>query len=407
MEQIIKVFIRFACLFFASIVTSTTLYAQYRLEDYRASNYAVPASKHDLWSVTNGVVEAKVDSLVAFHSRADQIFSTNPVAKSDEASKLVGASQKISPVSFSLARKQTLEQWMESHPVTGLLVMRGNSVLFERYQYDRSAQDKFLGNSMSKSIVGMLVGIALQERAIESIDDVAEKYEPRLKGHPYGTTTIRSLLTMTSGMSYLESKDVSELWRRTAGQSMVTRGLNSVKYVRERAYPQGRQFNYSSVDTQVLALVLIAATGKSLSEYTSEKLWKPIGAESSAFWLTDVAGTEAAFMGFNATLRDWGRLGLLWANLGAYEGKQIISSSYMAEGKAWNPSGYGYQVWLLGKDTGQVAFLGVRGQTIFVDTVSKLVVVITAIREQEYSANTAYDKERTAIWNHLLSQYKN
>jgi CubicO group peptidase (beta-lactamase class C family) len=112
-------------------------------------------------------------------------------------------------------------------------------------------------------------------------------------------------------------------------------------------------------------------------------------------------------MGFNATLRDWGRLGLLWANLGAYEGKQIISSSYVAEAKAWNPSGYGYQVWLLGKDTGQVAFLGVRGQTIFVDTASKLVMVITAIREQEYTANTAYDKERTAIWNHLLSHYKN
>ena len=407
MSHFIKVFMCFSCVFLISVGASKTVHAEYRLKDYRANNYAVPANKRDLWSVTNGVVEAKPEHLVAFHSRADQIFSIKPVVNSAESSKLISAIEEIPPFSISLFRKQTLEQWMASQPVIGLLVMKGNSVLYEKYQYERNGKDKFLGNSMSKSVVGMLVGIALQEKAIESIDDVAEKYEPRLKGHPYGATTIRSLLTMTSGMSYLETKDVSELWRRTAGQSMAARELESVKYVRLRANPQGQHFNYNSVDTQVLTLVLIGATGKSLSEYTSEKLWTPIGAESPAFWMTDVNGVEAGFMGFNASLRDWGRLGLLWANLGVHEGKQIISTSYMTESRAWKPSGYGYQVWLTDKDTGQVAFLGVRGQTIFVDPASKLVMVITAVREQEYSANTAYDNERKAIWNHILSKYKN
>lgn len=405
--QLIKDFICFSCLILISVGLSKSVQAEYRVKDYGANNYSVPASKRDLWSVTNGVVEAKPEHLVAFHSRADQIFSIKPVANSPESSKLVSALEEIPPFSLSLFRKQTLDQWMASQPVTGLLVMKGNSVLYEKYQYERTAKDKFLGNSMSKSVVGMLVGIALQEKAIESIDDVAEKYEPRLTGHPYGATTIRSLLTMTSGMSYLESKDVSELWRRTAGQSMATRELESVKYVRLRGNPQGQHFNYNSVDTQVLTLVLIGATGKSLSEYTSEKLWMPIGAESPAFWMTDVAGAEAGFMGFNATLRDWGRLGLLWANLGAHEGQQIISTNYMAESRAWKPSGYGYHVWLTDKATGQVAFFGVRGQTIFVDPASKLVMVITAVREQEYSANTAYENERKAIWNHILSTYKN
>ena len=401
-----RYWIRLAILISVSIGTPTKLVAEYRLEDYRANNYAVPSSKRDLWSITNGVVEARLDNLIAFHSRADQIFTTRPVAKNTEVSNFIESRQEIPPISFSLFRKMTVEQWMASQPVTGLLVLKGNTVLLERYQYDRSAQDKMLGNSMSKSIVGMLVGIALDEKSIGSIDDLAEKYEPRLKGHPYGTTTIRSLLTMTSGMSFVESRDNAELWRRTAGQSMVSRELESVKYLRQRAFAQGQQFNYNSVDTQVLTLVLIAATGKSLSEYMSEKLWKPIGAESPAFWMTDAAGTESGFVGFNATLRDWGRLGLLLANRGVVEGKQIISSKYLAEAQAWRPSGYGYHIWLSGKDTEQISLLGVRGQSIFVDPVSKIVMVITAVREREYAADTPFDTERVVIWKHVVSHFK-
>ena len=383
-----------------------TAMAQYRIEDYRANQYRVPDHKRDLWSVINGVVEARVDNLIAFHSRADQIFSTRSVSPSEKSVPLVASSTDIPPVSFSPARKLTLDQWMESHPITGLLILKGNTILYERYQYDRSAKDRMLGNSMSKSVVGLLVGMALHENAIESLDDVAEKYEPRLKGHPYGQTTVRSLLSMTSGMNYSEARDVSELWRRTAGQSMVSRGIDSVKYITNRTSPQGQKFNYNSVETQVLTLVLMGATGKSLSDYTSEKLWKPMGAESPAFWMTDAAGTEAGFMGFNATLRDWGRLGLLWAQLGVHQDKQIIPASYLSESRAWRPSGYGYHIWLPSKDTGQVAFFGVRGQALYVDPATQLVMVLTAAREQEYSANTPYDKERTAVWNHLLSSLK-
>lgn len=388
------------------VLTPFTTMAQYRIEDYRANQYSVPAHKRDLWSVTNGVVEARVENLIAFHSRADQIFSTRPVAPSEKSAPLVSSSTAIPPVLFSTSRQMTLDQWMDSHPVTGLLVLKGNNILYERYRYDRTANDRMLGTSMSISVVGLLVGIALHEKSIESLDDVAEKYEPRLKGHPYGQTTIRSLLTMTSGMSYSEARDVSELWRRTAGQSMVSRGIDSVKYVTNRASPQGQKFNYNSVETQVLTLVLIGATGKSLSDYTSEKLWKPMGAESPAFWMTDVVGTEAGFMGFNATLRDWGRLGLLWAHLGMHQDKQVVPPSYMSESRAWRPSGYGYHIWLPSKDSGQLAFFGVRGQALYVDPANKLVMVLTAAREQEYSANTLFDKERTAVWNHLHSSLK-
>lgn len=383
------------------LAMSSASSAEYRLDDYRANGYRTPPSKLDLWQINHGAVEARVEHLIAFFSRSDQIFSTRSVAPGEAPLLLREAPREFPPVRFSVGPRLSLEQWMAKHPVTGMLVMQGNTILFERYQYDRAAADRFLGMSMSKSVIGMLVGIALEEKLIASLDDTAQTYEPRLRGHPYGETTIRSLLTMTSGMAYQEARDSGELWRRTAGQSLPSPGLESVKFVRNRSAPQGRQFNYNSADTQVLGLVLMAATGKNLSEYTSEKLWKLLGAERSAYWLTDAQGREAAFAGFAATLRDWGRLGLMWANGGLSEGKTVLPSRFLSEASAWRSSGYGFHVWLPARNHPQVAFLGVRGQTLFVDPSSKLVMVITAVREQEISAGSAYDEERRAIWEHL------
>ena len=382
------------------------LWAQYRLEDYRAHQYQVPEHRRELWTVTPNGAEARVDHLVAFHSRADRLFSTREVANGATVSPLMNAAADITPVAFSPFSKMTLPEWMATQPITGLLVLHGRNILFERYQYDRNAQDKMLGNSMSKTVVGMLIGQALQDKSIESLDDLAEKYEPRLKGHPYGETSLRALLTMTSGMAYTEARDAGELWRRTAGQSMRSRGVESVTQLNTRKHPQGQTFNYNSTESQVLSLVLIGATGKSLAQYTSEKLWQPMGAEAPAFWMTDAAGTEAGFMGFNATLRDWGRLGLLWAQQGAVDGQAVVPASYLEASRAWRASGYGHHIWLPRKDSGQVAFLGVRGQSIFVDPTRQLVMVLTAVREQEYSANSAFEKERTAVWNHLLATIK-
>lgn len=390
------------------LATPAALLAEYRLPDYSANRYAIPADKRDLWSVQHGVVEARVEHLVAFFSRADKIFSTAPVVASGQSQvqDLLAAPATIPAVPFSLFRRQTLEDWMETHPVTGLLIMQSDRILFERYQYGREASDRMLGMSMSKTLVGLLTGIALQEKAIASLDDKAETYEPRLRGHEYGATTIRSLLTMTSGMAYQETRDAGELWQRTAGQSRRNRGLESVTFVGRRAAPQGHHFNYNSVDTQVLSLVLRAATGRPLADYMAEKLWRPMGAESSAFWLAGADGTEAAFAGFSATLRDWGRLGLLLANEGQRNGQAVVPADYLAQALAWRPSSYGYQVWLTGRDNGQFALLGVRGQTLYVDTASKLVMVLTAVREQEQTANTAYDRERQVIWQHLLATFK-
>ena len=140
----------------------------------------------------------------------------------------------------------------------------------------------------------------------------------------------------------------------------------------------------------MLGLVLRAATGKPLAEYLSEKIWQPMGAEADATWLMDAGGYETGYMGINATLRDWGRLGMLLANDGALDGKQIIPAEWVkaattAEaphlqfGVATKFNGYGYQTWLIHPKERMFALLGVRGQGVFVDPATKVVVVHTAV----------------------------
>jgi len=275
---------------------------------------------------------------------------------------------------------------------TGLLVLKGETIAVERYQYDRKPGHRMQSYSMAKTVVAMLVGIAIAEGKIASIEDTADKYVPQLKGHPYGATKLRDLLTMSSGVKFREdydgTDDVTVLARKTIFQQGPG-GVDSVLSFTERGNAPGTKFYYASAETQVLGLVLRAAVGKPLVEYLSEKIWQPMGAEADASWLIDAGGYELGYMGINATVRDWGRLGLLLANYGSLNGRQIIpaewvkaattvNAPHLAVGTATRFNGYGYQTWLVDNE-GRFALLGVRGQAVFVDPKSKVVVVITAV----------------------------
>ena len=246
---------------------------------------------------------------------------------------------------------------------------------------------------MAKTVVAMLFGIALAEGKIASIDDRAEQYVPELKGHPYGETKLRHLLTMSSGVKFIEEyngrDDITELARRTLYQQGPG-GVQAVLPFNTRIRPAGEKFYYASAETEVLSLVVRAAVGKPLADYLSEKIWQPMGAEADASWLVDGRGYELGYMGLNVTLCDWGRLGLLLANGGAMDGKQIIPAEWVRDatrpdaphlrvGQATRLNGYGYQTWLVGKSETVFALFGVRGQSVFVDPETKLVIVHTAV----------------------------
>jgi CubicO group peptidase (beta-lactamase class C family) len=289
-------------------------------------------------------------------------------------------------------RSGDTDSYLDHTRNTGLLVLKGDTIAVERYQYDRKPEHRMQSYSMAKTVVAMLIGIAIAEKKIGSIEDRADQYLPQLKGHPYGETKLRDLLTMSSGVKFSENydgkDDVSVLARKTLF-GLGTGGVDSVLSFTERANPPGTKFYYASAETQVLGLVLRAATGITLAEYLSEKIWRPMGAEAEASWLVDAGGYELGYMGLNATLRDWGRLGMLLANYGNLNGKQIIPAEWvkaatsvhaphLAVGTATKFNGYGYQTWLVDNE-GKFALLGVRGQAVFVDPKSKVVVVITAV----------------------------
>jgi CubicO group peptidase (beta-lactamase class C family) len=199
---------------------------------------------------------------------------------------------------------------------------------------------------------------------------------------------------MSSGVRFNETysgtDDVATLARLSVyGESAG--GAATVEPFRTRERPAGEKFRYSSGESQVLGLVVRAATGKPLAEYLSEKIWQPMGAEADASWMIDKAGYEIGYAGINATVRDYGRLGMLLASDGRRDGRQVIPAAWVKAAttppaKQFEPGsipgilGYGYQTWILPGKERQFLLRGLRGQFVFVDPRTKLVMVHTAAR---------------------------
>ena len=312
----------------------------------------------------------------------------------------------------------TLDDYLERRRITGLLVLKNGEIVAERYRYGRTDDARFISFSMAKSVTALLVGVALQRGAIASLDEPAQKYARELAGSPYGGTTLRQLLRMSSGLRFTErydgQDDIARLSRASAtGNPSPVSVLRSIT---ERHSPAGEKFAYAGSETDVLGRVLAGATGRSMAALTAEWLWQPMGAEHDAFWRIGADGQEQAMGAFNASLRDWGRLGLLLANDGRAGSQQVLPRDYLldatdiarqpaafAPGKATPFLGYGYQFWLLPLKERTFALQGIHGQTVYVQPATGIVMVQTAVYA---AASGAQDPdpyvERTAFWTGVL-----
>ena len=334
---------------------------------------------------------------VGAYSHFDEIYRTHRVARAAAPSRF-----NYSGLDVSYAYNGTTysaNECVARNPVTGLLIAKGNTILLEHYQYGRTDKDRMFSGSMAKTVTGLLVGIAIAEGAIQSVDDTAETYVPGFRGTEYGKTPLRDLLHMSSGVEFGEGadnqRDLDRLWiDMVIGKGFLTRGtINSIVHFNRRIAKPGTRFSYASIEADVLGVVLRYATGKSLSEYLHEKVWAAIGTEADAVWLVDAEGFEVAHTLFGAVLRDYARLGCLLAQDGTWEGKEVIparwiheattireSDAFLAPGRNGPQTfGYGYLLWLLPGNRRQFAFIGSRGQYICVDPPSKLVMVQTAV----------------------------
>lgn len=267
------------------------------------------------------------------------------------------------------------ERYLDSMRTVAFLVIQHDSVVYEEYR--DGWNDTLTSNlySATKSIVSFLVGIAWGEGKIGSIDDPVGKYIPAFREGRRGEVTIRHLLTMSAGLSWDES--YSSLFSVTT-QGYYGNNLYELVTGLDVVREPGRQFLYCSGETQLLAFVVEAATGRSLADYAEEKLWRSVQASNNAYWLLDKAkGDEKAFCCFHTTARDVARLARLMLHDGTWEGRQVVPREYMREAirpasyllDEWGRDSldyYGFQVWQL-HYRGQVIpyFRGMLGQYIY------------------------------------------
>jgi CubicO group peptidase (beta-lactamase class C family) len=317
-------------------------------------------------------------------------------------------------------RSLSIDDYLARERVMGLMIIKDGVIQVERYQYERTPAQRFVSNSMAKSIVSMAVGIALQEGKIASLDDRADKYATKMAGTLYGETTIRNLLRMSSGAHFEERYDGKDDLERF-GRAVIRGGVEeAAKVITVRDAPQGSRFSYASAETEVLAGVLRGATGMSLSEYLGPRLWQAMGAETSALWRAERTGLERAAGNFNATLRDYGRLGIVLANDGLRPDtkQQVIPRDYLLEATDWRRApaafrprtatpyyGYNYQFWTFPTEKRRFAMLGVYGQMIFVDPELKLVMVQTTANATAKAGETTLGKNADAFWRGVVEHY--
>lgn len=284
------------------------------------------------------------------------------------------------------------DQWADGTFTNALLVLKDGQVVFETYRNRMTAGTPHIAFSMTKTITAMLVGQALDRGEIASLDDLASKYVPALATGAYGQATIRNILEMRSGA------DIEERYDFGANPSLAGQihrdaiVLNQRRFadfavgIGQRSEP-GAEFNYATLDTAVLGWVLEEATGQKLEDLMEQRVWQPLGAEHDGHFMADgPVGTGRALngMGFNATLRDFARLGQLLLDDGMAGETRVLPAGWLAQMTAMKPTGipagegfpgYGLQTWQVDGEPGAYAAVGLAGQFIYVHPATHTVVV--------------------------------
>jgi CubicO group peptidase (beta-lactamase class C family) len=237
--------------------------------------------------------------LVGLFSHFDDAYPARKVARGGPVHEL-GRAAAEPAIGYDMpgGRHGDVDGFLASRRAMGLLILQGDRILVERYQYDRRPEQRFHSQSMAKTVVAMLVGIAPQEGKIRSIDNLARDYVPALASSPYGTTRLRHLLTMSSGVKYLENyepgDDNATLTARTYKQQSAGGADTLTPFAaRVREVPAGTRFYYASSEAVALALALRAAVGVPLADSLSEKVWKPMGAKPTPRGSSTRAGTRS------------------------------------------------------------------------------------------------------------------
>ena len=320
-------------------------------------------------------------------ARMERIFLTRTVRASGRPRRLAAGK----PLAFAPGgpRADEFVRFVTGQKVAGVLVLHTGAVRLERYALTGGRDVRWHSFSVAKSITSTLVGAAMRDGSIKSLDDPVTRYITDLRGSVYDDVTVRQLLTMTSGVRWNEDytdlkSDVARMYAEPPAPGLDM----TVSYVRNlpREAPPGTRWVYKTSETNLVGVLVMAATGKPLAEYLSEKIWRPYGMERDAEWMLDDIGHEQGGCCLAMTLRDLGRFGQFILD-GARIGQvSVVSNTWLQEATrpqvstGGSGSGYGYQWWT--RADGAFEGRGIYGQTLHIDPKRRLVIAINSAAEQ-------------------------
>lgn len=314
----------------------------------------------------------------------DRLFPTRSVKRGSTITGLPVRLRDMEDFSFTSGESEfDLVDVMTLNAVTGLLILHHGEIVFEKYQRGNDQNTRWMSMSVVKSITALLVGAAIQDGHIKSIDDPLVRYLPQLKDSAYDGVTVRQVLLMASGVAWNETYTDPDSDRRHMLEAQISQQPDAILDLMAslpRAAEPGTRWNYSTGETQVVGALVQAATGQWVADYLSAKFWAPLGMESDAsWWLESPGGLEIGGSGLSATLRDYARFGLFMLNQGVIAGEPVLPAGWMQQAGARHNIGgeeveYGYMLWPLHGRS--YSAIGIFGQFVFVDPDSDLVVAM-------------------------------
>ncbi|MCA3739489.1 serine hydrolase [Phenylobacterium sp.] len=318
----------------------------------------------------------------------ETVYQTRPIAAGDRVRALPLAGRTLDPVFTHAGRTWTVDEYMATYRVSGLLVIRDGRVLLEKYGLGRRPQDRWTSFSVAKSVTAILVGAAIQDGRIKSLQTPVTDILPELRGSAYDGVTLRQLLMMSSGVRWSEdysdpNSDVAKGPTEGVKLAQGQPGLNPVvAYMRTlpRAHAPGTMFNYNTGETDLVGILLARAVGMGLADYASEKIWKPYGMEMEGAWVTDPGGLERGGCCISMTLRDYGRVGQFVLDEGVIDGHPVLPPGWALEATSKQiengQAGYGYFWWM--QPNGAYQATGIFGQSITTFREDRIIIVVNS-----------------------------
>ena len=319
----------------------------------------------------------------------EKIYKTHTIKRGTKVHPLPKAAKQIDPTFTYQGKTWTTAEYMKAYRVSGLLVLKDGKIVMEKYALGRKPTDRWTSFSVAKSVTSTLVGAAIQDGKIKSINAPVTDYIPELKGSAYEGVTVRQMLMMSSGVKWNEDYTDPKSDVAVAGQKVTEPGVDPmVSYLRKlpRAHPPGSTFHYNTGETDLVGVLVAKATGMPMSRYASEKIWQPYGMEQDAVWMTDPGGVERGGCCISMTLRDYGRLAQFVLDGGVANGKPVVPPWWTKQAtrkqislddpKAPPGAGYGWFWWIAGPD--EYDARGIFGQAIATFPKQRLIIVQNA-----------------------------